>query len=195
MTNRAIWWMGLGIVMSWTVMPWAADATGTKVIDTEKSVMTVRVFKSGLFSAFGHEHEISAPIQAGSFTEGNPSVELAVDARQMRVMDKDVSDKDRAEIQQTMLGPTVLDSEKFLEIRFRSTQVDRLGESKWIVHGDLTIHGQTQPVKVDVEGQNGHYRGSAEVKQKDFGITPITVGGGAVKVKNELRVEFEIVGK
>ena len=32
-------------------------------IDTQKSVMTVRVFKSGLFSAFGHDHEISAPIR------------------------------------------------------------------------------------------------------------------------------------
>jgi len=110
-------------------------------------------------------------------------------------MDKDVSDKDRAEIQQTMLGPKVLDSEKYTEIRFHSTQVDRLGEGKWIVHGDLTVRGQTRPVKVEVEGQNGHYRGTAELKQKDFGITPVTVGGGVVKVKNEFRVEFEIVGK
>jgi len=157
--------------------------------------MTVRVFKAGLFSAFGHEHEISAPIQQGSFTEGNPSVELAVDARKLRVMDKDVSDKDRAEIQQTMLGPKVLDSEKYPEIRFRSTRVDRLGEDKWVVHGDLTVRGQTRPVKVQVEGQNGHYRGAVELKQKDFGITPVTVGGGVVKVKNEFRVEFEVLGK
>ncbi len=174
---------------------WAADAAAPKTIDTGNSVMTVRVFKAGLFSAFGHEHEISAPIQQGSFTEGNPSVELTVDARKLRVMDKDVSDKDRAEIQQTMLGPKVLDSEKYTEIRFHSTQVDRLGEGKWIVHGDLTVRGQTRPVKVEVEGQNGHYRGTAELKQKDFGITPVTVGGGVVKVKNEFRVEFEIVGK
>jgi polyisoprenoid-binding protein YceI len=178
------------------LLPLTAGAEApSKPIDTEKSTMTVRVFKTGFFSAFGHEHEISAPIQKGSFTEESPSAEMTVDARQMRVMDKEVSSKDRAEIQETMLGPTVLDTEKFPEIRFRSTQVDRLGGSKWIVHGDLTIHGQTHPVRVDVEGQNGHFRGSAEVKQKDFGITPITVGGGAVKVKNELRVEFEIVGK
>jgi len=50
-------------------------------------------------------------------------------------------------------------------------------------------------VKVHVEGANGRYRGTAELKQKDFGITPITVGGGAVKVKNELRIEFDIVSK
>ena len=113
----------------------------------------------------------------------------------MRVMDKGISEKDRAEIQQTMLGPKVLDSEKFPTIRFRSTRVELLGEGKWSLLGDLTIHGETRPVKVRVEGENGHYRGTAELKQKDFGITPVTVGGGAVKVKNELRIEFDIVSK
>ena len=92
--------------------------------------MTVRVFKTGLFSAFGHEHEIKAPISQGSFQEDKPQVELTVDARKLRVMDKDVSDTDRAQVQSTMLGPEVLDSEKFPEIRFHSTQVERLGDGK-----------------------------------------------------------------
>jgi len=195
MITRTVRLSALASALLFALALWAADAAATKTIDIGKSVMTVRVFKAGLFSAFGHEHEISAPIQQGSFTEGNPWVELTVDARKLRVMDKDVSDKDRAEIQQTMLGPKVLDSEKYPEIRFRSTQVDRLGEDKWIVHGDLTVRGQTRPVKVQVEGQNGHYRGAVELKQKDFGITPVTVGGGVVKVKNEFRVEFEVLGK
>jgi polyisoprenoid-binding protein YceI len=171
----------------------AADTP--KSIATDHSTLTVHVFKSGLFSAFGHEHEISAPIQQGSFTEQNPSVELRVDARKLVVMDKDVSDKDRAEIQQTMLGPKVLDSERFPEIRFRSTAVTPAAEGKWTVQGDLTIHGETRPVKFEVALQNTHYRGTAEIRQKDFGITPVTVGGGAVKVKNELRVEFDVVGQ
>ena len=170
------------------------SAWAQTTIDSEKSVMTVHVFKAGLFSAFGHEHEVRAPIQQGAFNETTPSVELAVDARRLHVVDKEISDKDRAQVQQDMLGPKVLDSEKFPEIRFRSTSVERLGEGKWLVTGDLTLHGQTRPVKVNVDGQNGHYKGTAELKQKDFGITPITVGGGAVKVKNELKVDFDIVG-
>jgi polyisoprenoid-binding protein YceI len=93
-----------------------------------------------------------------------------------------------------MLGPKVLESEKFPEIRFQSTSVERLGEGKWSLLGDLTIRDETRPVKVRVEGQNGHYRGIAELKPKDFGITPVTVAGH-VKVKNELRVEFDIVSK
>ena len=101
---------------------WSADATPAKEIDTQKSTMTVRVFKSGLFSAFGHDHEISAPIRQGTVNETDRSVELVVDARKMRVMDKDVSEKDRAEIQETMLGPKVLDTAQFPEIRFHSTR-------------------------------------------------------------------------
>ena len=185
----------LALVISLSSVLWAADAPAGGAIDPQKSSITVRVFKAGVFSAFGHEHEISAPIEQGSFTENPASVELTVDARRMRVMDKGISEKDRAEIQQTMLGPKVLDSEKFPEIRFRSTGIERLGEGRWIVLGELTIHGETHPVKVHVEGANGRYRGTAELKQKDFGITPVTVGGGAVKVKNELRIEFDIVSK
>ncbi|PYX08285.1 MAG: hypothetical protein DMG88_11135 [Acidobacteria bacterium] len=183
------------LVISLPLLLCAGDAAAPTPIGPQKSSITVRVFKSGVFSAFGHEHEISAPIQQGSFTENPASVELMVDARKMRVMDKDVSEKDRTEIQQTMLGPKVLDSEKFPEIRFQSTSVERLGEGKWAILGDLTIRGETRPVKVRVEGQNGHYRGIVELKQKDFGITPVTVAGGTVKVKNELRVEFDIVSK
>ena len=183
------------LVLSVASTLWAGNASAQTAIDPQKSTITVRVFKAGMFSAFGHEHEISAPIQQGSITENPASVELAVDARKMRVMDKGTSEKDLAEIQQTMLGPKVLDSEKFRDIRFQSTSVERLGEGKWAILGDLTIRGETRSVKVRVEGQNGHYRGTADLKQKDFGITPVTVAGGTVKVKNELRVEFDIVSK
>lgn len=172
-----------------------ADAPVSRAIDTDRSMIRIHVFKTGLFSAFGHDHYISAPIQQGSFSEQNPSAELSVDARKLRVEDDDISEKDRAEIQATMLGPKVLDSEQFPEIRFHSTQIEELGAGKWLVRGDLTLHGQTRPVKLEVEEQNGRYNGSAELKQKDFGITPVTVGGGTVKVRNEVRVQFEIAGK
>jgi len=173
----------------------AADTAVPKEIDIQKSVMTVRVFKSGLLSAFGHEHEISASIQQGTLSENGRSVDLTVNTRTMRVRDKDVSEKDRAEIQETMLGAKVLDGDRFPEIRFHSTAVESSGEGRWIVRGDLSLHGQTRPIRLEVQEKNGRYRGTAELKQRDFGIEPITAGGGTVKVKDGLRVEFEIVAK
>ncbi|PYX55848.1 MAG: hypothetical protein DMG73_16345 [Acidobacteria bacterium] len=76
-------------------------------------------------SAFGPEHAIRALIQNGTFDEDNGTVDFVVDARTLRVLDSDVSDKDRAEIQITMVGPKVLDTSQFHEIRFHSTEVGR----------------------------------------------------------------------
>src|SRR5574337_1107445 len=160
-----------------------AAAPATHEVDVARSTLTVHVSKAGLFSAFGHNHEIRAPIARGSFNEESPAVELEVDARQLKALDPDLSDKDRAEVQQTMLGPEVLDSAKFPQIRFRSLSVERAGEGKWRVHGDLTLHGQTHPVLAEVAGTAGHYRGSAVVRQTDFGIKPVSAGGGSIKVK------------
>jgi polyisoprenoid-binding protein YceI len=178
-----------------SVFLWDVDASAQKAIDTQRSVLTVRVYKAGMFSAFGHEHAIRVPIQNGTFDQEKGTVDFVVDARALRVLDSDVSDKDRAEIQSTMLGSKVLDSSQFHEIRFHSTEIRRTRENRWTVQGDLTLHGQTHPVKVDVERQDGRYRGSARLRQSEFGITPVTVAGGTIKVKDEVRVEFEIGGR
>ena len=174
-----------------------AAAPTTREIDVARSTLTIRVFKAGLFSAFGHNHVIRAPISQGSFEEAAalPTVQLRVDARQLQALDPDLSAKDRAEVQQTMLGPSVLDSAQFPEIRFHSLTIEKAGEGKWRVHGDLTLRGQTRPVLVEVTGEPGHYHGSAAVRQSDFGIKPVTAAGGAIKVKDEVRVEFEIFGR
>jgi polyisoprenoid-binding protein YceI len=171
----------------------------SKAIDGNKSSLKIRVFKSGAFSAFAHDHEIEAPIAEGKIDEGkidssdHASVQLRVDSRKMRVLDPEIAVDKRAEIQHTMLSATVLDAEKFPEISYLSTSVTSRGEGHWEVRGDLTLHGKKQAVAVEVSLKDGHYRGSASIKQTDFGIEPIRIAGGTVKVKDELKVEFDIV--
>jgi polyisoprenoid-binding protein YceI len=60
------------------------------------------------------------------------------------------------------------------------------------VHGKLTLHGRERPVSFEVVLKGDHYRGSAPLKQTDFGMKPVTVAGGTVKVKDEVKIEFEI---
>jgi len=163
----------------------------SRSIDTEKSTMTVRVYKSGMLSAFGHDHEIAAPI-AGKVDTSVHQVELRINAASLRVRDPKTSEKDRAEIQKTMLGPEVLDTERHSEIVFRSTSAEPAGEGGWQVRGELTLHGATKPVAVEVRENDGHYVGTARLKQSDFGIQPVKVAGGTVKVKDEVRIEFDI---
>ena len=47
-------------------------------------------------------------------------------------------------------------------------------------------------VTVTVKDQGGHYVGSARIKQTEFGIKPVKVAGGTVKVKDELHIDFDI---
>lgn len=164
-----------------------------RAIDVNQSRVTVRVYKAGLFSAFGDDHEIAAPIAEGTVDDSsNPSVQLRFEAAKIRVLDPQLSPDKRAEVQRTMEGPKVLDTARYPEISFRSTSIEKAGAGRWIVNGNLTLHGQTHPVLVEVSLQAGHYRGSARLKQRDFGITPVSVAGGTVKVKDEIKIEFDV---
>lgn len=163
-------------------------------MDVTKSSLKIRVFKSGMFSAFAHDHEILAPIEKGIIdSSASPGVQLQVDARKLRVLDPEIAADQRAEIQRTMEGPTVLDSEHFPDISYQSTSITKTGSAGWDVHGNLDLHGKKQPVVVTVTVQDGHYRGSGSLKQSNFGITPIRIAGGTVKVKDEVKIEFDIV--
>ena len=160
-------------------------------IDTQKSTLTIHVGKSGIFSGLGHEHEVRAPIHSGTADTGShPAVEIHVDARQLRVIDKDASEKERAEVQRTMLGPEVLDSEQHQEIVFKSTAVEAAGQDRWTLRGNLTLRGQTRPASAQVTLKDGHYTGEAAVKQTDFGIKP--PGKAGVRAKDEVKIQFDI---
>ena len=165
-------------------------------VDTERSTLTVFVYKSGMFSAFADDHVIRAPIASGTISDEAPlAVSIEVKAASLKVLDPKLSADKRADVQARMLGPEVLDTAAHPDITFRSTEIAPAGELRWTVTGELSIHGKTQPAKFAVERREGRYRGTATLKQRDFGIQPISIAGGAVKVKDELKVEFDIVAQ
>ena len=178
----------------------------SRPIDAQRSSITVHVERAGFFSFAGDNHEIGAPLLSGSLVETKDEskcdVELVVDAAHMQVLDPKASADTRAKVQVKMLGPDVLDVARFPRIEFRSRNISvtplngaRLknpGDMLLRIAGDLTLHGQTHPVEFEAIGANGHYHGSAKLKQTDFGIKPITIAGGAVKVKDEVTIDFEI---
>ena len=180
------------VVILWLPQRAAVPPDGRE-IDGPHSTITLRVFKSGFLSAFGHDHEIQAPIQSGQVKEsGDLSVELRIDARKLRVLDPDASDSTRVQIQKTMEGPQVLDAERYSEIHFRSTGVEPKGSDHWLVTGNLELHGQMHQVTVEVTFKDGIYKGSGTLKQTAFGIIPVAIAGGTVKVKDDVKLEFEI---
>jgi polyisoprenoid-binding protein YceI len=167
-------------------------AAQDKPIDVQHSTLTIHVGKAGLLSAAGHEHWVDAPISSGKYNESNtPRIEFTVDARKMVVKpDPKVDAKDQAAIQKDMQEMT-LESAKYPEIVFRSSNIVRSG-AQWKVDGALTLHGVTKTIHADVKKTGDSYTGRTTLKQTDFGIKPVTVGGGLVKVKDELEIEFQI---
>ncbi|MFB3813510.1 MAG: YceI family protein [Terriglobales bacterium] len=179
------------IVLTFVVGPLVSAQT--RSIDVTRSRMTVHAFKSGLFSAFGHDHVIQAPIEQGQVRTQEPAaIEFVIDSRRLKVLDPDLPANKRAEVQRTMHSADVLDSERLPEIRFSSGSVEQAGADRWKVRGLLVVRGRASEVVADVAEQNGAYRGSAKIKQRDFGIKPVSVAGGTIKVKDELLIEFEI---
>jgi polyisoprenoid-binding protein YceI len=169
------------------------DQPKSAAIDVDRSSILIHVSKSGLFSFAGDNHEVRAPIASGSVNEAAKTVELRVEAAKLTVLDPSLSPAKRAQVQQEMQGPHVLDPTHYPEIRFSSTHVEQVKPNEWNVRGDLTLHGQSHPVTVHVTSSSGHYKGTTTFKQSDFGIAPISVAGGTIKVKDELKVEFDIV--
>ena len=85
--------------------------------------------------------------------------------------------------------------ERAIDITFRSSRVEKLADGQWKVDGDLSLHGVTKPVSLTVKLTDGAYTTHTVLKQTDFGIKPISIGGGMIKVKNEVEIDFRILAR
>jgi polyisoprenoid-binding protein YceI len=170
-----------------------ASAAEDLAIDVQRSSITIHVGKAGILSAAGHDHWVNAPITSGVIRESPaPHVEFTVETAKMTVKpDPKVDAKTQAQIQKDMEEMT-LETAKFPEIKFRSTSVERLAGGEWKVEGDLSLHGVTKPVRLTVKRSGDSYSAHTILKQTDFGIKPISVGGGMIKIKNEVEIDFQI---
>ncbi len=154
------------------------------------------VYRSGLFAFAADNHEIRAPIASGSINESARSVELRVDARQLEVLDPQLSAEKRRQVQERMLGQDVLDGNRFPDIKFESGSLDFNKSNDSTLNGSLVLHGQTHAIAVRVTKLNErHFFGSATLRQSDFGITPIVLAGGTVRVKDQIKLNFDIFAR
>ena len=176
------------------------------VIDPGISRFTVRAFASGMFSAFGHNPTLAIRDFEGEATFSPEAMDdsrlvLRIQAASLSVTDK-ISDKDRRELESTM-NQDVLESSRYPEIVFESSKVSasRAGDGQFFVNmvGALTMHGvsNSQPVaaQISLTGDMLHAHGEFSILQSAYGIKPISVAGGALKVKDELKCAFDIVAR
>jgi polyisoprenoid-binding protein YceI len=185
----------------------AAPADAPYVVVESKSSVRVHVGKAGLLSFAGHLHEVLAPV-AGTVTAdaanlGASRVDLTFASARLTVLAAGAPEGEPPKVEEVMRGPAVLDVVRFPEIRFHSTMVTGRGVSassyELRVTGELSLHGVAKeiavPVKVEVEGRALIATGQLTLRHDQFGMKPVTAGGGAVKVANEIKIDFRIVAE
>jgi hypothetical protein len=174
----------------------AQDKSQERVLDMQRSTITIHVGKSGMLSAAAHDHTIIAPISSGTVRESTaPHIELTIETAKMTVKpDPKIDAKDQATIQ-THMEEMVLETKKYPEIAFRSSRIERIADGQWKVDGDLSLHGVTKPVSLNVKQSGDSWTTHTVLKQTDFGIKPISIGGGMIKVKNEVEIDFQMFAR
>jgi polyisoprenoid-binding protein YceI len=178
----------------------AFGADGPCVIP-QRGYFRIHVAAGGLFGAFAHDHSIEARKITGCASVdptdiSRSSIRLAFDAADIRVIDPKESAKDRAEVQKTM-ETEVLRVSEHPQVVFASTGIETAGGNQLRVRGNLAIRGKVQPVVIPLtftRMNDGTYQadGRYSFKQSTFGIKPIQLGGGTIKVKDEVETEFQI---
>jgi polyisoprenoid-binding protein YceI len=184
----------------------AAQEKSNYSIDGMRSKVQINVYKEGVFKAFGHDHLVAAKelygqVQFDPEKIDQSAVRLKIPTKSITVIDPGESEKDRQDVQATMEGEKVLDVAKFPEITFASSKVTaaRKTPAGWEVtlSGKLKLHGVEKPVnfplRVNAEANELRGEGEVSILQTDYGITPVKVGGGSVKVKDKLKITFNIV--
>lgn len=164
-----------------------------RAIDTQRSTITIHVGKAGLLSAAAHEHWVNAPIASGVIDEtGAARVEFKVQSAKLTVKpDPKIDAKTEGQIQKDMEEMT-LDTARYPEIAYRSTHVEKIADGLFKVEGVLTLHGAARPVSLVVKREGESYTGHTVIKQTDFGIKPISLGGGMIRIKDPVDIDFQI---
>jgi polyisoprenoid-binding protein YceI len=122
------------------------------------------------------------------------SVEATIDASSINT---GVANRDA-----DLKSPNFFDTAKYPTITFKSTKVEKAGEGKLKVAGDLTIKGVTKPVVLEVEGPTQEIKGptgearrgiaaTTTINRRDFGLNYSKAIEAGPVVGDQVKIEIE----
>ncbi len=188
--------------------------TSTYRIDQQASSLHILVYRGGTMARLGHNHVISSADLRGQIWRGHDSADsgfevtvpvntLIVDDNAARAEEGDdfplnVSDDAKAGTKANMLRVGLLDGEHYPEIMIRSTRITG-ADGQFEVVAAMRIKDQTRkialPVTLTESGNVLEARGNFEIRQTDFGITPLSVAMGALTVQDTVKIKFRLVAE
>ena len=174
--------------------------------DTRASQFTVQAFASGLISAVAHSPKIAirgytANVSFVPGTLADAKLKVVVQSSTLEVLDE-LRDADKRELHRVMYDE-VLETKRFPEVVFESSSIsaDRLKEnlSRVNVEGRLVLHGisNSQSFFSQVAFGVDTFRayGEFSLLQSDYGIRIASIAGGTLKLQDELKFSFYVVGR
>jgi len=167
--TRAVYCTALAAALS---LP-AAAAASTWQLDPNHSSAQFAVRHLGLSTVRGAFTKVNGTIQFDDKDITKSSVDVTIEAASL---DTRVEGRDK-----DLRGDHFFEVEKYPTLTFKSTKVEQVEVGKLKVTGDLTIHGVTKQVVLDVEGPTaavkdpwGNQRAAAsattKINRQDFGV-------------------------
>ena len=177
-----------------------AASTGNVRLGPDTGRVVIKTSRSGLAARAGHDLTIevtrwSAQVGVPAGEDGGPAaatVSAELDLGSLEVREgtggaMPLTDRDRREIKKQMGGILGGGTASFASSRIIPS------EGGGAIEGTVTLNGKTQPARLQVaDSGSGRYRGSATLAQTGFGIKPYTGFFGALKLRDEVVVEFEV---
>ena len=126
------------------------------------------------------------------------TADLSGDAASLKVVDPWGNPSERKEVEDTMLGPTQLDVKDFPSIKLHSVSFDPTAQdTAWHLVAEVELHGVTRKVQFSLDchatSERLQISGKKMFKLTDFNIQPFSTAFGAVKVKNDFEVTYNVV--
>ncbi len=174
----------------------AAAANTSWTIDPQHSAAQFSVRHLTISTVRGEFHNVKGTVVVDDGDITKSTVDVTIDATTVDTREPG-RDKD-------LKSPNFFDVEKYPTITFKSTKVDKAGPGKLKVTGDLTMHGVTKSVVLDVEGPTaaikdpwGNQRAAAsastKINRQDFGVKwNAKMDNGGLVVGDEVSISIEI---
>ena len=185
------------------------SVSGTRVVDGSEVPVagTYAIDASHTHAGFVVRHLMVSKVR-GAFSGVTGTVTVGEDVTDSTVeveIDPTTVDTRDAQRDEHLRSNDFFGTEDHPTITYRSTGIRKDG-SDWVLDGELTVKGVTQPVRLDVEflgaasdpwgGSRLGFTASGEVDREDFGLTwnqALESGGVLVGKKATLEIEAELI--
>jgi polyisoprenoid-binding protein YceI len=183
-----------------------AAAQGKPVyrVDPADSIVVIEVRRSGSLARLGHDHVVASHDVGGYVVPADgradlyvPLAKLVVDEAKLRTeagFETQPSESDIAGTRANMLN-SVLEAERFPFALIRVSGADA-SKGNANLKVSITLHGTTRtpefPAQIETAENQLVVSGRLSFDQTDFGMTPYTVLGGAIAVRNQVDLHFRV---